>query len=60
MTAQAVALGLRTKYPLQAAKAKAFRKWMEAWAMGTKPKGSERYLFWTAVCIGLDTEATYA
>lgn len=60
MTAAAVALRLRSKYPLQAAKSKALHRWMLAWGMGTKPKGRERYLFWTAVCIGLDTEPTHA
>lgn len=60
MTAASVALGLRAKYPLQAARALAFRRWMLAWGMGAKPKGRVRYTFWLAVCMDLDTEPTCA
>ena len=60
MTAAAVALGLRAKYPLQAARALAFRRWMLAWGMGAKPKGRVRYTFWLAVCLDLDKELTRA
>lgn len=57
MTAQSVALGLRAKYPLQAARAKAFRKWMLAWGANVYRRApSHRYLFWLNVCLTLDKE----
>lgn len=66
MTAQSIALGLRSKYPLPAARAKAFRKylqWMGPSAMGRASwdaafdeKRSRRLTLWTQVCLALDTE----
>ena len=64
MTAQAIAMGLRARYPLQAARAKAFRKyllWMEysvrpIWDDAYEAKRAKRLTFWTAVCMDLDKE----
>lgn len=61
MTAASVALGLRAKYPLQAARAKAFRRWMLAWGMGAAmPRDPRRFVFWLMVCRDLDKEPTCA
>lgn len=64
MTAQAVAFGLRTKYPLQAARALAFHRWlywMGPWD-GTRvidERRTTRLTFWTEVCRALDTELSH-
>lgn len=61
MTAQSVALGLRARYPIQAAKAKAFRRYLRA--MGPWDATPQRdavrahkLTFWTMVCLLLDKE----
>lgn len=60
MTATAIAHGLRTRYPLQAARGFAFRRWMLAWGMGAYPSGPRRFRFWLAVCEILDKEPSDA
>lgn len=57
MTATAIALGLRTRYPLQAARGLAFRRWMLAWGMELAgPRRPKRFVFWLCVCRLLDKE----
>ena len=61
MTAASVALGLRARYPLQAARAKAFHRWLKA--AGPTLSGRDhptRTRFWLAVCFALDAEPTNA
>ncbi len=61
MTAAAIAMGLRSRYPLQAARAKAFHRYLRA--MGPWDATPERdavrahkLTMWTMVCVLLDKE----
>lgn len=59
MTAQSVALGLRARYPIQAAKAKAFRRYLLAMGLADRTgaedaRRAKRLTFWTRVCFALE------
>ena len=65
MTAASVALGLRAKYPLQAARALAFHRflsWTQSgvawgeWLLMPEEKRVRHLTFWTEVCRDLDKE----
>lgn len=65
MTAQSVAFGLTAKYPLQAARAKAFHRWLRWMGPWDEPRTMDekrvRHLtFWTQVCKVLDTQGSVA
>lgn len=59
MTPARIADGLRSRYPLQAARAKAFRRYLLAMGLADRTGAEDarratRLTFWTRVCYALE------